>query len=117
MILSSDRSIGIGGCSDAILPYFACQYICQLSIVLINVIWPMKLRESFICLQIGLKRNLFVDELGLCTPPTIFVSFALVIRRLVHMKVGGLLAPEILRTPPTIFVSFALVIRHLVHMK
>ena len=37
---------------------------------------PTKLKGSPICRQIGLERSLFVGKFGLCTPPTIFFSFA-----------------------------------------
>ena len=44
------------------------------TIVLVNVALLIKLKESPLCQQIGLKRNLFVGKLGLCTPPLIFFS-------------------------------------------
>ena len=44
--------------------------------MLVYVALLTKLKEGPICRQIGLERDLFVGKLGLCTPPTIFVSFA-----------------------------------------
>ena len=45
--------------------------------MVVDVILLKKLKESPICRQIGLERSMSVGKLRLCTPPTIFVCFAL----------------------------------------
>ena len=56
--------------------YLACRHIYRTSIVLINVLLLIKLQGNPICGQIGFKRSLFAGKLGLCSSPTVFVSFA-----------------------------------------
>lgn len=47
----------------------ACQHIYRISIVLVNILLLLKLKEGPICRQTGLERSQFVGKLGLCTPP------------------------------------------------
>ena len=52
------------GCRVATLSqYLACQHIRWISIVFVNAAMLTKLKESPICRQIGLERNLFVGKL------------------------------------------------------
>ena len=54
-----------GGAEGAAVPqYLACQHICRISIVRINLVLMTKLKESPICRQLGLECNLFVGKLG-----------------------------------------------------
>ena len=56
-------------------PIFRLASICQISVVLVNVVLLIKPKDSPICQQIGLDRSLFVEKLGLCTSPINFFSF------------------------------------------
>ena len=68
------------GCGGTGVPYcpqcLDCRHICRILIALVIFVLLIKLKESPLCLQIGLQRSLFVGKSWLCNLSIIFFSFA-----------------------------------------
>jgi len=52
------------------------QVLCSTSIVLVNVLLPIKLEERLLFLPNLERRHSFVGRMGFCKPPTVSSSFA-----------------------------------------
>ena len=97
------------GCGGTGVPYcpqcLDCRHICRILIALVIFILLIKLKESPLCLQIGLQQGLFVGKSWLCNPSITFFSFAPDVTQMEHKVTRCTLPSSVAFHFPYSFIS------------